>query len=90
MPRNRLVDIIRDSFGDVVLERATRPKYEDAEHIALGVLDKRIDALKAKDKSTQKDTEQIRLLKEIKAEIQRDLDERWQNRTVGNWADRQK
>ncbi|MGY1829007.1 hypothetical protein ACI8AA_01115 [Geodermatophilus sp. SYSU D01180] len=90
MPLNRLVDSIRDSFEEVVLERVTRPKYEDAERIALNVLDKRIDTLEAKPKATQKDIEQMNLLKGIKAEIQRDLDERWQNREVGAWANRRK
>ena len=90
MLRNRLVDIIRDSFGEAVMERATRPKYEDAERVAMGVLDKRIDALEAKAKATQKDIEQVNLLKQLKAEIQRDLDERWQNRTVENWTGQRK
>ena len=90
MPLNRLVDIIRDSFEEVVLERITRPKYEDAERIALNVLDKRIDALEAKAKATQRDTEQMNLLKGIKADIQRDLDECWQNREVGTWSNRRK
>ena len=90
MPLNRLVDIIRDSFEEVVLERITRPKYEDAERIALNVLDKRIDALEAKAKATQRDTEQMNLLKGIKADIQRDLDECWQNREVGTRSNRRK
>lgn len=80
----RGVEIIRDSFADVVMERATRPKYEDAERVVLGELDKRINAIEAKTKpgakQTQKDADLIKLHREIRSEIQAALDDRWQNR----------
>lgn len=86
----RGVEIFRDSFRDVIMERATRPKYEDAERVVLCVLDKRIDAIEAKAKpgakQTQKDAELLNLHREIRSEVQAALDGRWQDRS-GNDAD---
>jgi hypothetical protein len=79
-----------ETFQDHLVERVTRPKYEDAERIALDVLNKRIDALQAKPKPTQRDTELLALLKGIKAEMQRELDELWQNRPEQTRPERQR
>jgi hypothetical protein len=76
---------IRDSF----IERVTRPTYGDAADIALGVLNKRIHALEAKAKPTQKDAELVSLLKGVKAEIKHELDERWHNRPELTRAEKQ-
>ena len=79
----RGAEIIRDALTDVIMERATRPKYEDAERVVLRVLDKRINAIEAKTKpgakQTQKDADLLKLHKEIRSEIQAALGERWQN-----------
>ncbi len=78
------VDAFRDAIGDVVLERLTRPKYADAEDVAMSVLDKRIAGLTAKtrrgEKPIQKDSQTIDLLKDIKSEMQAAFDERWNDR----------
>lgn len=76
----RGVEIIRDTVTDVIMERVTRPKYEDAERVVLGLLDNRIDAIKVKTKQTQKDAELVKLHEELRSEIRAALDERWQNR----------
>jgi len=80
----RGLEILRDAFTDAITDRATRPKYEDAERVVLRVLDERIDAIAAKTKSgtkqTQKDAELERLHKEIRSDIQAALDERWHDR----------
>jgi hypothetical protein len=86
----RGLEIIRDAFSDVIVERATRPKYEDAERVVLDVLHKRINAIEVKTKpgakQTQKDADLLNLHREIRSEIQAALDERWQHRD-GNHAD---
>jgi hypothetical protein len=86
----RGVEIIRDAFTDVIMERATRPNYEAAERVVLGVLDKRINAIAEKTKPgaklTQKDADLLKLHREIRSEIQAALDERWRHRD-GNHAD---
>ncbi|MFJ2757374.1 hypothetical protein ACIO3S_17355 [Nocardioides sp. NPDC087217] len=80
----RGAEILRDVFAEVIIERATRPKYDDAESVVLGVLDKRIDAIEAKTKpgaeQTQKDANLLKVHKEIRSEIQAALDERWHSR----------
>ena len=65
---------------NVIRERITRPNYDDAVRVALDVVDTRITALKAKVKPTQKDTQTLDLLKEIKSEMEREFDKRWENR----------
>jgi hypothetical protein len=81
----RGVELVRDTVTDVIMERATRPKFEDAERVVLRVLDNRIDAIGAKTKlggkRTQKDADLLELHREIRSEIQAALDERWQNRS---------
>lgn len=73
-------EIIRDSVVSVVTERLTRPTYRDAEVLAMDVLNKRIDVLAAKANPTQRDSQMIALLKEVRSEIQTALEERWNNR----------
>lgn len=77
-------EILRDVVGDVVVERFTRPKYDDAVGLAMDVLDKRIGVVNATTKPgakpTQKDSQTIDLLKDIRSEMQTAFDERWNNR----------
>lgn len=74
----------RGAVRDVVMERLTRPKYDDAVAVALEILDARLAAFEAKikpgQKPTQKDSQIIDLLKEVKAELQVAFEERWDNR----------
>jgi hypothetical protein len=76
--------IVRDVVGEVVMERLTRPKYDDAVGLAMDVLNKRIAVLNAKarhgEKPTQKDSQTIDLLKDIQSEMQTAFAERWNNR----------
>lgn len=80
---------IRDTVMDVIMDRATRPNYDEAERVVLRVLDQRIDAIAAKTKpgarQTQKDADLLKLHREIRSEIQGALDERWEDRS-GNDA----
>lgn len=62
------------------MERVTRPKYADAEAVALGVLDERIDGITKKSKPTQKDKDLLEVLNGIRSEMQGAFDERWNNR----------
>lgn len=84
-----VAEAFRDAAGDVVRERLTRPKYGHAQDVAMDVLDKRIAQLTAKtkhgEKPTQKDSQTIELLKDIKSEMQRAFDERWNDRDRGDW-----
>lgn len=74
------IENMREVATDVVLERFTRPKYEDARGVVLGVLDQRIGALKAKPKLTQKDSDLLVFLKDLRTDIDAGLAERWNNR----------
>lgn len=80
----RGAEIARDAFVDVIMERATRPKYGDAEGVVMDVLDQRIAAIEARTKpggkQTQKDADLLELHRQIRSEIQAALDERWQHR----------
>ena len=76
----RALEILRDSTTDVVVERVTRPKYDDAVAIAIDTLDGRIAALRAKPKSTLGNLQTIELLVEVRTEMQTAFDERWNNR----------
>ena len=90
--QSRLGDGLVAAFETIqehLIERVTRPKFEDAERIALDVLNKRIHTLEAKPKPTQKDAELISLLNGIKAEIQRELDAVWHSRPALTRAERQ-
>ena len=79
------VQNFRDGVLDVVMERVTRPKYDDAVAVARGILDARIAAFKAKikpgEKPTQKDSQIIDLLKKLKTELLVAFDERLDHRT---------
>jgi hypothetical protein len=84
------LEIVRDSVTNTIVERFTRPKYNDAVRVALDVVDTRITALKAKAKPTQKDTQTLDLLKEIKSEMEREFDKRWEDREgrKADWVQR--
>ncbi|WP_183092430.1 hypothetical protein, partial [Nocardioides stalactiti] len=69
-----------ESLRETLIELVTRPKYDDAEGVALGVLDERIGAITKKAKPTQKDKDLVEALKGIKSEMQAAFDERWANR----------
>lgn len=69
-----------ESLRETLLERLTRPKYDDAERVALGVVDERIGAISKKAKPAQKDKDLLEVLKGIKAELEAAFDERWNNR----------
>ena len=75
---------VGDALRDAVMERVTRPKYQDAEAIALEIFDARLAAFEAKikpgEKPTTKDSQTIDVLNEIKTELQVAFDERWDNR----------
>lgn len=79
------VQNFRDGVLDVVMERVTRPKYDDAVAVARGILDARIAAFEAKikpgEKPTQKDSQIIDLLKKLKTELLVAFDERLDHRT---------
>lgn len=77
---------MRDAAVESVAELFSRPKYADASNVAFGVLDRRIAAIESKPKPALRDTELLRVLKEIRAEIDEDLVERWNNRP--EFADR--
>lgn len=69
-----------ESLRESIMERVTRPKYADAEAVALGVLDERIDGITKKSKPTQKDKDLLEVLNGIRSEMQGAFDERWNNR----------
>lgn len=71
-----------ESLRETLMERVTRPKYDDAERVALGVLDERIGAISKKAKLTQKDKDLLDVLKGIKSELEAAFDERWNNREL--------
>lgn len=75
-----LIENMRDVATDVVLERFTRPKYEDARGVVLGVLDQRIGAIAAKLKPTQKDLDRLSVLEDVRADVEAALAERWNSR----------
>jgi hypothetical protein len=74
----------RDVAGEVVLERFTRPKYDDAVGVAIGILDKNIGVVSARTKPrgelSQKEAQTIDFLKDIRAEMRTAFEERWNNR----------
>lgn len=73
-------EILRDSVTDVVMERVTRPKYDDAVSVAMDTLENRIAALRTKPKSTVKDSQTIDLLVEVRTEMRAAFEVRWNNR----------
>src|SRR4051812_14190287 len=75
-----LIENMRDVATDVVVERFTRPKYEEAREAVLGVLDQRIADLRTKPKPTQRDSELLGVLMEVRTDIEAALAERWSNR----------
>lgn len=76
------VNAFAESLRDTIMERVTRPKYDDAERVALGVLDERIGAISKKAKATQKDKDLLEALKGMKSELEEAFDERWNNREL--------
>lgn len=69
-----------ESLREALMERVTRPKYDDAERVALGVLNERIGAISKQAKPTQKEKDPLEVLKGIKSELEAAFDERWHNR----------
>jgi hypothetical protein len=77
---DNVVIAFAESLRETLMERVTRPRYNDAERVALGVLDERIGAISTKAKPTQRDKDLLEVLKGIKSELEAAFDERWNNR----------
>jgi ATP-dependent Lon protease len=67
----------------VLLDRLSRPKYDDAAQAALGVVTKHIEALDEKVESGAKVSQQDhylhKKLRDIKSEMEQALEDRWEN-----------
>lgn len=78
----RFGEVVRE----VVLERITRPKYDDAAQVALDVVATRIHSLDEKIESGAKVSQQDhylhKKLRDLKTELEQAFNERWNNRNV--------